>query len=78
MQGDPPRCILEDVSPGVVAEPASAAQVAAAAGPEAVLDPVPVPGVAPVAVPKRPSLREVVVTEAGFRFALPGASWLEE
>ncbi len=78
VQGDPPRCVLEEVSPGVVAEPASEAQVSAAAGPEAAFDPLPSPGAAPPAVPRKASLREVVVTEAGFSFALPGASWVEE
>ena len=80
IQGDPPRCILEDVSPGVTAEPATEAQVIAAAGPEAPADALPAP-VGPggaTAPSKPPVLREVTVTEAGFRYSLPGASWKEE
>ncbi len=78
IQGDPPRCILEDVSPGLTAEPATEAQVTAAGGPELPLESPPVPAAAAPPGRAPPNVREISVTEAGFRFALPGASWKED
>ena len=73
--GDPPRCVLEEIAPGVIASPATEAQVRAALAPKAA--PVAAPSLD--ASPLTPQARrDVAHPELGFAFALPGASWVEE
>lgn len=73
--GDPPRCVLEEIAPGVVARPATEAQVRAALAPKAEGPAAPSLGDSPMTPGGR---RDIVHPEFGFAFALPGASWVSE
>lgn len=73
--GDPPRCVREDVAPGLTARLATEAQVRAALAPKAQGPEAPTLGSSPLTPGGR---REVTLPEFGFSYALPGASWLPE
>ncbi len=73
--GDPPRCVREDVAPGVTARLATEAQVRAALAPKAAGPEAPTLGTSPLTPGGR---RDVTLPEFGFTYALPGASWLPE
>jgi hypothetical protein len=86
VEGDPPRCVQEDVAPGVVAVLATRAQAAAAAagrerpaGPAGGTTPGarPDPGADPAAKPPD-APKPLVVLDAGFEIPVPGTSWSRE
>ncbi len=73
--GDPPRCVFEEIAPGVIARPATEAQVRAVLEPKD--EPHPLPSLE--TSPLTPQGRRVVnYPEFGFAFVLPGASWVAE
>ena len=71
--GDPPRCVREDVAPGVGARLSTEAQVRAALAPKAQEPEAPTLGTSPLTPGGR---REITLPEYGFSFALSGASWM--
>lgn len=78
--GDPPRCTVEDVAPGVVAVPASRAQAEAALpAPAAALDPRTLlrPAALPSA-PKEEGPRVLTLADVGIELTLPGPGWVAE
>lgn len=73
--GDPPRCVVEDIAPGIVARPATIQQVRAALAPKAEGPKAPTLETSPLEPAGR---RDVSLPECGFTYALPGASWVLE
>jgi hypothetical protein len=78
--GDPPRCTVEDVAPGVVAVPATRAQAEAALpAPVAPTDPRAL--LRPSALPRTPEAdgpRVLTLADVGFELTLPGPGWVAE
>ncbi|MCC7137685.1 MAG: hypothetical protein IT460_04575 [Planctomycetes bacterium] len=78
--GDPPRCLVEDVAPGVVAVPCTREQADAVAGPRtAAPDPVDVARAGAVPVPDAaPAPRVVTLPDVGVELRMPSAAWTTE
>ena len=71
--GDPPRCVVEEIAPGVTARLVTEAQVRAALTPRGAAPAAPTLSDSPLTPGGR---REITHPEFGFAFALPGASWV--
>ncbi len=83
VEGDPPRCVSEEVAEGVTAKPVKRSQAEAADAsqekPAAPVDPTApvVPGADPAAAPTA-AAKTLAILDPGFEIPIPGPSWTSE